>query len=139
MVAACQGYAQFAFHPSPSEARVHHVCVSHVCDRMAGLQVGDIGVVSFGDTVDMLHPLGTPFNADAGARVLSRFSFSHESTRTALALGHINHMLATAKDSLRASAARLESAAVYLVVPDRLPPMSTLSCLFAIPRVGPVN
>ena len=71
-------------------------------DTHAHGQVGDIGVVSFGDTVDMLHPLGTPFNADAGARVLSRFSFSHESTRTALALGHINHMLATAKDSLRA-------------------------------------
>ncbi len=31
------------------------------------VQVGDIGVVSFGDTVEMLHPLGQPFNADAGA------------------------------------------------------------------------
>ena len=83
-------------------------------------------MVSFGDSVDMLHPLGTPFNADAGARVLSRFSFSHESTRTALALGHIGHMLSTAKDSLRATAARwvlrcLATAASALVTSAPLP------------------
>ncbi|ORX66473.1 vWA-like protein, partial [Linderina pennispora] len=44
------------------------------------LEVGQLSVVSFGEQVSLLHPFEQPFDSEAGARVLSRFSFAHDKT-----------------------------------------------------------
>ncbi|KAJ2805495.1 AAA ATPase midasin, partial [Coemansia guatemalensis] len=44
------------------------------------LEVGQLAVVSFGADVSLLHPFDCPFDAEAGARVLSRFTFVDDKT-----------------------------------------------------------
>ncbi len=50
--------------------------VALLCCALAQLEVGELSVVSFGDKVQELHPFSLPFTGDAGARVLSRFTFA---------------------------------------------------------------
>jgi midasin (ATPase involved in ribosome maturation) len=69
------------------------------------VQVGDIAVVGFGDTVELVHPLGVPFTAESGAKVLSKFTFNNESTRIAEAMDAVLKLLVEAKDSVRESSA----------------------------------
>ena len=75
-----------------------------ICKAMAKLEVGDIGVVSFGESVELLHPFGTPFTSDAGARVLSQLSFDQESTRLVETVNDVLGVLDDAKESLRGGA-----------------------------------
>ncbi|KAJ1881463.1 AAA ATPase midasin, partial [Coemansia sp. RSA 486] len=44
------------------------------------LEVGQLSVVSFGEQVSLLHPFDTAFDSEAGARVLSRFTFADDKT-----------------------------------------------------------
>lgn len=44
------------------------------------MEVGQIGVMSFGEDVKYIHPLGTPFTSEAGAAVLTHFSFAQDQT-----------------------------------------------------------
>ncbi|KAJ2819508.1 AAA ATPase midasin [Coemansia erecta] len=44
------------------------------------LEVGQLSVVSFGEHVSLLHPFDAPFDSEAGARVLSRFTFADDKT-----------------------------------------------------------
>jgi len=46
------------------------------------LEVGEVGVMSYGRDVRLLHPFGAPFTDQAGARCLSSFSFRQDGTRT---------------------------------------------------------
>ena len=47
------------------------------------LEVGQFGLVSFGEKVDMLHSLNDHFNSDVGARLLSQINFKDERTKIA--------------------------------------------------------
>jgi midasin len=53
---------------------------------MTRLEVGDIGVLSFGETVRLLHPLDSPFTDAAGAKVVSQFTFAQKKTNMARSL-----------------------------------------------------
>ncbi|KAJ1809062.1 hypothetical protein LPJ75_004461, partial [Coemansia sp. RSA 2598] len=44
------------------------------------LEVGQLSVVSFGEQVSLLHPFDSAFDSEAGARVLSRFTFADDKT-----------------------------------------------------------
>ncbi|KAJ2621726.1 AAA ATPase midasin [Coemansia sp. RSA 1358] len=44
------------------------------------LEVGQISIVSFGEQVNLLHPFDSPFDSEAGARVLSQFTFADDKT-----------------------------------------------------------
>lgn len=65
--------------------------VALIARAMNQLEVGEFSVVKFGGAykddeiprestagVDMVHPFGIPFSADAGAKVVSSFQFKHE-------------------------------------------------------------
>ena len=69
-------------------------------------QVGDISVLSFGESVRMLHSFDEPFSDDAGARVVSSFSFKQRSTHMASTLRSIVGLLDEAKHNLRMSSTR---------------------------------
>ena len=51
-----------------------------MAQALTKLEVGQLGIVSFGEDVKELHPLGAPFNASAGSEVMSSFSFAQQST-----------------------------------------------------------
>lgn len=47
------------------------------------LEVGELGLVSFGEKCDVLHNFYEPFNSDAGAKILGRVNFKDERTKIA--------------------------------------------------------
>ena len=47
------------------------------------LEVGEIGVCGFGETVKVLHPFTEQFTHQSGARILQQFSFEQKKTRIA--------------------------------------------------------
>ena len=79
--------------------------VALLCKALSRLEVGEIGIVSFGEEVRLLQPLDQPFTDEAGARALSQFTFAQETTRVAHALESIVGML----DASRSSSAALRS------------------------------
>ncbi|KAI9206668.1 uncharacterized protein BJ171DRAFT_496553 [Polychytrium aggregatum] len=51
-----------------------------ISKALTQLEVGDLGIVSFGESVRLVHPFERPFSDDAGAEVLRRFTFSQGRT-----------------------------------------------------------
>jgi midasin len=52
-----------------------------LANALTRLEVGELGILSFGcDETKVVHDLGTPFSADAGASVLETLTFGQEST-----------------------------------------------------------
>ncbi|KAJ1723598.1 AAA ATPase midasin, partial [Coemansia erecta] len=51
-----------------------------VTSALTQLEAGQLSVVSFGEQVNLLHPFDAVFDNEAGARVLSRFTFADERT-----------------------------------------------------------
>ena len=51
-----------------------------VSKALTSLEVGEIGVVGFGEEVQVAHDFGMPLTGDAGAKVLARFGFKQERT-----------------------------------------------------------
>jgi len=99
---------------------------------LAQLEVGDVGVIQFGDThgAKVVHSLNEPLSDDAGARVLSGFSFDECPTKPAgagqapQAAGPFATMLKTSLDSLREAKgsrswqANTEALQLLLIVSD---------------------
>ena len=73
--------------------------VALLCKALSRLEVGEIGIASFGEALRLLHPLDAPFTDEAGARVLAQFSFAQETTRVAGALEGMVALLAAARSS----------------------------------------
>ena len=51
---------------------------------MSQLEVGEIGIASFGNEMRLLHPFDRPFTYESGVGVTSNFQFDQQRTRTAL-------------------------------------------------------
>lgn len=51
---------------------------------MSHLDIGQIGLASFGEEMRLLHPFDLPFNSDCGSKLVQSFTFSQKRTRTAL-------------------------------------------------------
>ena len=64
-----------------------------MCQAMTRLEVGDIGVVKFGESVELLHALGQPWDSTVGARTLSAFKFNQKRTHVPRALDFVLRML----------------------------------------------
>ncbi|CAI5516502.1 unnamed protein product, partial [Closterium sp. Naga37s-1] len=70
---------------SMSEARCGHLALeamATICRAMSTIEVGEIGVVAFGEpgNVRMLHELDRPFSPEAAVQVISQFSFKQDNT-----------------------------------------------------------
>ena len=96
---------------------------------LAQLEVGDVGVIQFGDThgAKVVHSLDQPLSDDAGARVLSGFSFDESGGKgvpKTAAAGPFETMLKTSLDSLREAKgsrswhANTETLQLLLIVSD---------------------
>ncbi|KAJ2745847.1 AAA ATPase midasin [Coemansia sp. BCRC 34301] len=65
---------------SPQAVELAYETLALVTTALNQLEVGQLSVVSFGEAVSLLHPFDRPFDADAGARVLSRLTFADDRT-----------------------------------------------------------
>jgi midasin len=55
-----------------------------LANGMGQLDVGELGVASFGNEMRLLHDFHQPFTAESGANVVRNFTFAQPRTRTAL-------------------------------------------------------
>ena len=69
--------------PSPATSGGAMACeaLAVVAGALAKLEVGRVGVLSFGRDVRLLHALDAPWSDDAGARVVNGFTFAQDATR----------------------------------------------------------
>lgn len=51
---------------------------------MSQLEIGDLGVASFGNEMNLIHPFHQPFTSESGSNVVGNFRFDQQRTRTAL-------------------------------------------------------
>ncbi len=51
---------------------------------MNQLEIGELGIASFGEDMKLLHPFHLPFSADSGADMVMNFKFDQKRTRTSL-------------------------------------------------------
>ncbi|KAJ2334416.1 hypothetical protein GGI00_001865 [Coemansia sp. RSA 2681] len=65
---------------SPQAVELAYETLALVTTALNQLEVGQLSVVSFGESVSLLHPFDRPFDTDAGARVLSRLTFGDDRT-----------------------------------------------------------
>ena len=76
-----------------------------LCQALSRLEVGQLAVLSFAEAVRMVHPFDRPFSAEAGAHMLSRFSFKGQHTHMEELLRTVVRTLSLSRASLSASAA----------------------------------
>jgi len=55
-----------------------------LANGMSQLDIGELGIASFGEEMKLLHPFHAPFTSGSGADVVSNFRFGDKRTRTAL-------------------------------------------------------
>jgi MoxR-like ATPase len=53
---------------------------------MSQLEVGEVGIASFGDSMNLIHPFSQVFTSQSGTNVVQNFHFNQQRTRTALCL-----------------------------------------------------
>ena len=61
------------------------------------LEVGELGIMSFGETTKLLHSFDCPWTDEEGARVMHSFSFKQERTKVRLLMDHSLQVLNVAK------------------------------------------
>ena len=54
--------------------------VTLVAKAMGMLEVGQIGIVRFGEETEVVHPFDKPFTAESGVRVMESFNFNQQKT-----------------------------------------------------------
>ncbi|GBG32276.1 Midasin [Hondaea fermentalgiana] len=73
-----------------------------ISKALTKLEVGQVGVVSFGDGVDMVHDLSQPFSDNSGASIVSQVKFDQEKTSIEEGLQVILRRFERARDDLGA-------------------------------------
>ena len=66
---------------------------------MSQLEIGELGVASFGDDMKLLHPFDQPFTSESGVDVVKNFKFDQPRTRTALCVESALSVLDTPGDA----------------------------------------
>ncbi|KAG0241019.1 AAA ATPase midasin [Mortierella sp. GBA43] len=81
-----QYQVMIAIDDSTSMSESHSIQLAYeslalISKALSQLEVGEIGIMSFGERVDLLHPFDQPFTGEAGARVLQRLGFDQTKTK----------------------------------------------------------
>ncbi|EOD09280.1 hypothetical protein EMIHUDRAFT_216671 [Emiliania huxleyi CCMP1516] len=83
-----------------------------LCGALSRLEVGQLAVASFAERVRLLHPFDRPFSAEAGAYMLSRFSFAEKETDMEGLLRTVVQTLRLAREQQRAAAEQMQLAII---------------------------
>jgi len=68
-----------------------------IAKAMTQLEIGEIGIVKFGEEVQLLHSLQTPFTDKAGTEVITQFTFQQTKEDFANLLNKLVHILQLSK------------------------------------------
>ncbi|XP_008553567.1 midasin [Microplitis demolitor] len=85
--------------------------ISLISKAMEYLEVGDLGVISFGEKVEILHPLGKPFNEESGSRLIEEMNFEQKKTK-------IVKMINDAVDMFEEQRSSTDSAKLLIILSD---------------------
>lgn len=55
-----------------------------LANGMSQLEIGQLGIASFGEDMKLLHPFNIPFTSESGVNIVNNFKFDAKRTRTAL-------------------------------------------------------
>ncbi|KAJ8008932.1 hypothetical protein DPEC_G00083550 [Dallia pectoralis] len=91
--------------------------LSVIVNALTLLEVGQVSVCSFGETVQLLHPFQQQFNDQSGARILRLCQFQQKKTRIAQFLETSANMFVSAKQHSPGSM-NTETAQLLLIVSD---------------------
>uniref|UniRef100_A0A674E136 Midasin n=1 Tax=Salmo trutta TaxID=8032 RepID=A0A674E136_SALTR len=89
--------------------------LSVIVNALTLLEVGQVSVCSFGETVQLLHPFQQQFNDQSGARILRLCQFQQKKTRIAQFLETSANMFVAAKQH---SPGSMNTAQLLLIVSD---------------------
>lgn len=89
-----------------------------VAKSMSMLEVGELSIVGFGESVNVAHDFSMPFTSDAGAEVVRQFSFSQTKTDVKKLLEQSIDIFRTAR--LKASGSATNLWQLQLVISDGL-------------------
>ncbi|KAK3926205.1 Midasin [Frankliniella fusca] len=78
-----------------------------VSQALTLLEVGELGVLSFGEVIKVLHKLGEPFTQHSGARLLQQFSFEQRKTQIGALVDYSTALFTTSKIHTSAEHAQL--------------------------------
>ncbi|KAM3464140.1 hypothetical protein NHJ6243_002673 [Beauveria neobassiana] len=95
-----------------------------VSRSLSMLEVGQVGVLGFGADVFTAHALSEPFSADAGAKVLQRFSFSQDRTDIAQLIRQTVDHFRLARQQVGSGSAGADLWQLALILSDGLTPSS---------------
>lgn len=91
--------------------------VSVIVNALTLLEVGQVSVCSFGETVQLLHPFHQQFNDQTGAKILRLCQFQQKKTRIAQFLETSTNMFMAAKQQIP-GATNTETSQLLLIVSD---------------------
>lgn len=80
------------------------------------MEIGQIGVMSFGDSVQYIHQLGTPFTSQSGSTALTHFTFAQQHTNFEECLKALIAILVQSR--LRLSGAAKRAVQIAFIVSD---------------------
>ncbi|KAF9586477.1 AAA ATPase midasin [Lunasporangiospora selenospora] len=80
-----QYQVMIAIDDSTSMSESHSIQLAYeslalISKALSQLEVGEIGIMSFGERAQLLHPFDQPFTSEAGAKVIQRFGFDQSKT-----------------------------------------------------------
>eukprot|EP00555_Chaetoceros_dichaeta_P012486 CAMPEP_0198271850 /NCGR_PEP_ID=MMETSP1447-20131203/50740_1 /TAXON_ID=420782 /ORGANISM="Chaetoceros dichaeta, Strain CCMP1751" /LENGTH=1221 /DNA_ID=CAMNT_0043964667 /DNA_START=40 /DNA_END=3702 /DNA_ORIENTATION=- len=70
-----------------------------LANGMSQLEIGELGVASFGEEMKILHPFNMPFTSASGVELVSNFTFNDKRTRTALCVESVIAAFESQSDS----------------------------------------
>lgn len=87
-----------------------------ISKSMSMLEVGELGVIGFGEDVKVAHDFSTPFSSDTGAEVFRQFAFSQTKTNIRKLLTESIELFRAAR--LKATGAASELWQLQLIISD---------------------
>ncbi|CAH1798601.1 unnamed protein product [Owenia fusiformis] len=72
-----------------------------ISNALSLLESGELGICSFGETVQLLHPFNEQFSNQSGAGILRQFTFEQKKTKIALLLDQITSIMVNARNRQR--------------------------------------
>lgn len=87
-----------------------------VAKAMSMLEVGELGVVGFGERVNVAHDFNTPFTSEAGVKVIKSFTFAQSKTNVRKLLSESIELFRS--ERLRASGSSADLWQLQLIISD---------------------
>jgi midasin len=89
--------------------------VALIANALTKLEVGEVAIAKFGEFPQLLHAFDAPFNEEAGARVMSQFTFRQQKDDFTNLLVAALQILSDAKQNQRVPAEQLQ---LFFVISD---------------------